>query len=121
MADKGTVVLRFDSRTRRDERNACLNARMKAFTPEQLADAKELLRDDNLQPHSEYILWDQMCEEASDMPKVTPVQVAAITRYSARLREIGEVDYGRARAQPSSRLSAVLQALEAQYGDRGYN
>jgi hypothetical protein len=128
MVDKGTIVLRFDSRTRRDERNAKIAKQINQLcldNPDLVSEYHMLIDESTLiatQHGLEYVSFEQMLQDIEHMPRISPARVNDAARFSERLRAIERVPLERASQQPKpSRLSEALQALEAQYGNRDYN
>jgi hypothetical protein len=126
MVDKGTLVLRVDSKTEENERNTRFVEKINKFCKDNPdPDYFRLLDDSTLvatQHGPEYIPFEPVLQDCVHMPQVTHEQVAAFSRHSERLRAIEQVPYERAKPQPKlSRLSEIFHTLEAQCASREYN
>ena len=118
-----TVVLRFDSRTRRDERAREIARQINGvLTPELCADFHLLTDESTLSDGDEYVPFEQMYQDSRHMPVLTHAHVDAAKRYSERMRVIEGTPHSEAARQPRcSGVSEALQAIEREFALSGYN
>jgi histone deacetylase complex regulatory component SIN3 len=106
-----TIVLRFDSRTKRDERNARFARRINQMcldNPDLVSEYHMFVDESTLgaaQHGPEYVPYEPLLEDSERMPRISSAQVSDAARFSERIRAIENIPLER----------------KAQYGDSSYN